>query len=83
MNNRSIRNKILNEILLEKNLTQIDKNIIDKLRSSLQIVNNDKNDKYNLEAKIRFGFNGIKDEKENINRILLILQKINNEIKKF
>ena len=84
LNNRSIRNKILNEILLEKNLTQIDKNIIDKLRSSLQIVNNDKNDKYNLErAKIRFGFNGIKDEKENINRILLILQKkINNEIKK-
>ena len=25
LNNRSIRNKILNEILLEKNLTQIDK----------------------------------------------------------
>ena len=84
LNNRSIRNKILNEILLEKNLTQIDKNIIDKLRSSLKIVNDDKNNKYNLDtAKIRFGFNGIKDEKENINRILLILQKkINNEIKK-
>ena len=61
----------------------IKKNIIDKLRSSLQIVNNDKNDKYNLDrAKIRFGFNGIKDEKENINRILLILQKKFNEIKK-
>ena len=89
LNNKSTINKIFNEIQLEENITQTDKNKLNskihEIRSSLRFYNDDIKNKYNLnKGKIKFVFNKIEgeDEVKSIEEILLIFEKkINYEIK--